>query len=1351
MKYVAYMVVGVSLGFMACEVSPLPAPDGGTVPLPSMDAAPMMGGSDGTLPMGGETPIGGMMPIGGALPMGGEGGSGGDGGEPMGGDGAGGDAAGGSPDFGGLPGPGGAMEMPGVPQCEVPGRTDDDPTTVPDYGEATAVFDGVDIHFFWFEKSENGVDDSTADGEPGVYQCTLGSDGLFRGPAEPVRHLDGRADELSGQQAVGVVSARVRGMPWVAYGGETLPIRVFQAHRPTDTLMVLDGAEGRPHLVGAPHVVAAGRELMVFGRTPVVDGEPGHPAWVRVTADLEIPDAVVDLPLVPLPAFDEIVPVRGGLLARAGNEGQCVFIQDDDWQPISNFYCRFGVGGLLSDGEDPLLWSRFDFRQNGVPVSRVGIWPTYTFRDDIATFYSVVNFEDETLLRYPAYNGLRPIIGERLHELEGAQSNARQTELSLIGIDEWWSSDVAVPWSNMAEGRSSGWPYTRTRALATRYPPADGCPAEQGCVADTLNAVVFSHGNRGPQLAYIPLLERIDEEGLYGQPPAGQCAPSPETCDGVDNDCDGLIDDGLCCLGETVAQFDFPEDVNRPPNRNLGPVTQWLVNPSWQGADYWILYRHEGAGEEDDTASWDGFKWQIGNGTSQNFGARDGLGRLPFAHLGAGESLHPAGGKSAVLIRDDDGVLYLTWSHDSALLKAPLRIPDACQDYLAVGVLRSDGNRESIFLVCRDRMVRYYGHPAWPDLTYYWAEECPGGCDAQSQALGLDSGVREIRWATLTQSPQADPIGRGTNITWDTQFSLVVGYEFDFVPQIKVYNIGYTQDRICDTEWTSPCISHCGAQDESVYCGTNAETLYNPDMPPPFIDAFGDEAEGREGVWRGCGDQAVAAKNTCCEALVDRGIDDPDNELDEEDRPDVGERDDLIHACRTSIAAAVPDLWIRRMPEPTRSSFTAGWNGCFKDMAAAKGNCCVLSDEAAQTCHAPTVHPIISQDLLLTGASADPDNNYSHPLWVSPYPPELDQAHAIRSVPQGDDVGPRVELAFEGFRDEEGNVRVEWRNVSYGPTPDHLHLSPLSGRVIASRRDQGWTRFRMLDTVGDDGKYNLWAMNPTYAVNAEMYTATEPGGAGQPTWAFVEGPSGTDRTSRGPADNTFVEFHPLYRMTGDPVQVDGLAEGELTIAGVPVRAPTLEDDRVSPRPPGEGVASAIAVAAVINEMADETGVEARPNTTRVEGAPIGGGPVGEGPFRINGIDIEVLEATGRNDNDVNADDTDNRLLNAVNRQTLLTGVTATKVRADGDGEPPYTLVLTANDGRNILIEADPGLAVVVGLMPGLTYSGVTLESRSGAFEVGGEAPSAAGLRQGAATVDRTRWRITARNVECGGR
>ena len=123
---------------------------------------------------------------------------------------------GGDPGFGGISGVGGAMVTPGVTQCAVPGRSLTASTTVPDYGEATAVFDGADIHFFWFEKSDVEVQDDDDVGAPGVYQCTLGTDGLFRGAAVPVSDGTGQVDALDGLDAVNVVSARVRGTPWVA-------------------------------------------------------------------------------------------------------------------------------------------------------------------------------------------------------------------------------------------------------------------------------------------------------------------------------------------------------------------------------------------------------------------------------------------------------------------------------------------------------------------------------------------------------------------------------------------------------------------------------------------------------------------------------------------------------------------------------------------------------------------------------------------------------------------------------------------------------------------------------------------------------------------------------------------------------------------------------------------------------------------------------------------------------------------------------------------------------------------------------------------------------------------------------
>ena len=99
--------------------------------------------------------------------------------------------------------------------------------------------------------------------DQGVHQCEINADGEFEGPKVLV---DDRPDTSH------IQALRVGGTTWVAYGASDQPIRVFQAHRPHETLAQLSG-EGRT-LLGAPLLADAGQGVMVFGQTP-----DGYLAW----------------------------------------------------------------------------------------------------------------------------------------------------------------------------------------------------------------------------------------------------------------------------------------------------------------------------------------------------------------------------------------------------------------------------------------------------------------------------------------------------------------------------------------------------------------------------------------------------------------------------------------------------------------------------------------------------------------------------------------------------------------------------------------------------------------------------------------------------------------------------------------------------------------------------------------------------------------------------------------------------------------------------------------------------------------------------------------------------------------
>ena len=146
-----------------------------------------------------------------------------------------------------------------------------------------------------------------------------------------------------------------------------------------------------------------------------------------------------------------------------------------------------------------------------------------------------------------------------------------------------------------------------------------------------------------------------------------------------------------------------------------------------------------------------------------------------------------------------------------------------------------------------------------------------------------------------------------------------------------------------------------------------------------------------------------------------------------------------------------------------------------------------------------------------------------------------------------------------------------------------------------------------------------------------------------------------------------------YRINTPAMDYDAAAtpptiiSGELRINGIDV--PDAVADGISTL---FADASAAAKAEAINSVSDQTGVTAEVSAAMPTAtAPVSAGTLVAGYMVINGVDI--IPATAVLDQD-----SDNTLINAINAQTSLTGVAATK---DSSG----SLQLKAVDGRNIQI------------------------------------------------------------------
>ncbi|WP_320109448.1 flagellin N-terminal helical domain-containing protein [Alkalimarinus alittae] len=209
---------------------------------------------------------------------------------------------------------------------------------------------------------------------------------------------------------------------------------------------------------------------------------------------------------------------------------------------------------------------------------------------------------------------------------------------------------------------------------------------------------------------------------------------------------------------------------------------------------------------------------------------------------------------------------------------------------------------------------------------------------------------------------------------------------------------------------------------------------------------------------------------------------------------------------------------------------------------------------------------------------------------------------------------------------------------------------------------------------------------------------------GDITLASVDGSDINLTTNTGNIDNAGFEVGSFSGTQGGAVSdnvdtANALVAGDITINGVSVGASKSTDDTASTLANNAG--SAIAKAAAINRISDQTGVTAEANATSVVGAAITGTTAGAFAITINDVAIG-----GTTTADAVANQT--TIVDAINAKAGQTGVTASII--DGD-----KLNLVAADGRTI--ELATGTAGDTGLTAGNTGGSLTLSS-AGEFTIG---------------------------------
>ena len=168
---------------------------------------------------------------------------------------------------------------------------------------------------------------------------------------------------------------------------------------------------------------------------------------------------------------------------------------------------------------------------------------------------------------------------------------------------------------------------------------------------------------------------------------------------------------------------------------------------------------------------------------------------------------------------------------------------------------------------------------------------------------------------------------------------------------------------------------------------------------------------------------------------------------------------------------------------------------------------------------------------------------------------------------------------------------------------------------------------------------------------------------------------------------------------------NALQNGDLYINGVEVKGSSSGDDTAST---DNASASAIAKAAAINKVSDETGVTAEVNANTVGGSvQTAAAASADGTVTINGVAIAVSVTT-------DAASTRASVTEAINAVSEQTGVTAINSGEDGNG-----VTLEAADGRNVELALAGLTAANTGLAAAGTYEGTFTLVAEGEFTIDG--------------------------------
>lgn len=357
----------------------------------------------------------------------------------------------------------------------------------------------------------------------------------------------------------------------------------------------------------------------------------------------------------PLP--DDITWISGSPVFRYHLSGQCAYLSPS-YEILGSTPCLAGQAYYLSSPNETLM----------AHLDRAGsLQVTQAEAPDLESSYVVAQLDlssaGESGEAVPLHGSFRAdqrevsVIGRRLSEESDGMLRDRLIVLDPLGM---WVSDAG--WAV--------WPFEGVRSIVRRGREAW--------------MFIFDDQHVPRRVRARLQVNSFNERVPFGLSHDEQCRPTVERCDGFDNNCDGIIDNGLCC-----ATTRDPYEVYFIPS---SPPREFFVS------DVELADASRYALRVDDD------RWEMReilySSASRN---------LIFHHTISGAydaaGFTTAGEYSVLVAQDAQGSWKAFWSHYDP--SAPIKDPEdlGCERVFAVGNVGYQPTSTSAVALCDDRVV----------------------------------------------------------------------------------------------------------------------------------------------------------------------------------------------------------------------------------------------------------------------------------------------------------------------------------------------------------------------------------------------------------------------------------------------------------------------------------------------------------------------------------------------------------------------------------------------------------------------------------------------------------------------